>query len=125
MSDTGTALRVGVAEEVRVAMARRRVRSVELAAAIGRSQAYVSRRLNGETAFDVDDLEAIARKLDVKPRELMPTNEKPPLRKVDPLAPRLVKTGGQPNGHRRVADHAPRPVRAVRTHRRPAKGAMV
>lgn len=58
-------LRGQVAEEVRSWMARRRLSGVRLAQQIDRTQAYVSRRLTGEVAFDVDDLERIAQALDV------------------------------------------------------------
>lgn len=59
------ALRQQVAEEVRALMARRRLSGVKLAKAMGKSQAYVWRRLSGETPFDVDDLETVARIFDV------------------------------------------------------------
>ena len=65
-------LRATVAEEIRVLLARRRMSGVQLAEAIGRSQAYVSRRLNGATAFDVDDLERIAEALGVTVLDLIP-----------------------------------------------------
>jgi transcriptional regulator with XRE-family HTH domain len=65
-------LRAYVAEEVRALMARRQVTAVELADRIGRSRTYVGRRLHGETAFDVDDLENIARVLAVEVADLMP-----------------------------------------------------
>jgi transcriptional regulator with XRE-family HTH domain len=76
MAEMGTAqrLRVAVAEEVRVWMTRRRVTGAGLASAIGRSQAYVSRRLTGDTAFDLDDLERIATVLDVPVNRLFPQN---------------------------------------------------
>lgn len=54
-------LRARVAEEVRALMARRRINGVQLSKEIGRSNMYLSRRLNGSTPFDVDDLEALAR----------------------------------------------------------------
>lgn len=57
---TGHALREQVAEEVRALMARRRISGVELGRRLGKSQAFISRRLVGTTPFDVDDLEALA-----------------------------------------------------------------
>lgn len=45
-----------MAAEVRAWMGRRRVTQTELAAVLGKSQPYVSRRLSGEVAFDTDDL---------------------------------------------------------------------
>ena len=65
-------LRLGVAEEVRVLLARRRMSIVALAKAIGKSHTYVWRRLNGETAFDLDDLERIASTLGVTVLDLLP-----------------------------------------------------
>lgn len=65
-------LRETVAEEVRALLARRRLNGAKLAAAIDRSEMYVSRRLRGETAFDLDDLDRIARVLDVEVVDLLP-----------------------------------------------------
>lgn len=41
-------------------MARRRVTQTQLAAHMGVSQSYVSRRLLGQEAFDLDDLDVIS-----------------------------------------------------------------
>lgn len=60
-----TALREQVAEEVRVWLARRKMSGAGLARALGRSQTFVQKRLDGRQAFDVDDLEAVARVLQV------------------------------------------------------------
>ena len=65
-------LRAGVAEEVRALLARRRMSSTALARHIAKSHTYVWRRLNGETAFDLDDMEAIATALGVNIRALLP-----------------------------------------------------
>lgn len=65
-------LREGVAEEIRVLLARKRMSGSALAHEIGQSQSYVSRRLNGSTAFDLDDLEQIARVLEVSVTALLP-----------------------------------------------------
>jgi transcriptional regulator with XRE-family HTH domain len=54
-----------VANEVRAAMSRRRMSQMQLAEALGRSQAFVSRRLTGEIAFDINELATIAEALDV------------------------------------------------------------
>ena len=69
---TAQRLRLEVAEEIRAWMARRRISGVKLAEQIGRTQPYVSRRLNGEVAFDVDDLEHIAAALGITVRDLIP-----------------------------------------------------
>lgn len=65
-------LREYVAEELRVLLARRRMSGVQLAKHIGKSHTYVWRRLNGETAFDLDDLERIGEALGVEPVDLLP-----------------------------------------------------
>ncbi|MCL1871843.1 MAG: helix-turn-helix domain-containing protein [Promicromonosporaceae bacterium] len=49
-----------VAAEVRAALARHRLSQRDLASATGKSQAYWSRRMTGETALDVVDLSALA-----------------------------------------------------------------
>jgi transcriptional regulator with XRE-family HTH domain len=69
-------MRERIAEEVRSLMGRRRMRDIELARLLGRSHTYMYRRLSGETAFDADDLELIARALDVKIVDLLPRDER-------------------------------------------------
>ncbi len=49
-----------VAAEVRAEMARQRRTGADLARHLNRSQQTVSRRLNGESPWDVDDLAAVA-----------------------------------------------------------------
>jgi len=48
------------AGEVRAALARANITQTEVAERTGRSQAYWSRRLTGETPLDVSDLDLIA-----------------------------------------------------------------
>src|SRR5690348_6844413 len=93
MPSTQQRLRAAVAEEVRALLARRRISSVKLAAQIGRSQAYVSRRLNGDVAFDLDDLENIARVLRVRVTDLVPERA-------------IETTSDQPGGSIPWYDHA-------------------
>lgn len=65
-ADTDNFFREGrttVAGNVRAEMARKRVNQTKLAAALGKSQAYISRRISGDTPMDLDDLLAIARYL--------------------------------------------------------------
>lgn len=64
-----------VAASVRAHLAVRRISDSALARGIGMSQSKVSRRTNGDIAFDTDDLGRIARFLDVSLVELiqMPT----------------------------------------------------
>lgn len=71
MSDNVT-LRESAAEEIRVLLARRKISGSELARKVGVTQPYMSRRLNGEVAFDLDDLEQIALALDVEVTDLLP-----------------------------------------------------
>lgn len=65
-------LREHVAEEIRVLLARKRISAAELARRTGIKQSTMSRRMTGETAFDMDDLELIAEALEVEVTDLMP-----------------------------------------------------
>jgi transcriptional regulator with XRE-family HTH domain len=65
-------LREFVAEEIRVLLARQRISAAELARRTGIKQSTISRRMTGETAFDMDDLEVIARALGVQVQDLLP-----------------------------------------------------
>ncbi|MEV4271978.1 helix-turn-helix domain-containing protein [Micromonospora aurantiaca (nom. illeg.)] len=73
--ETGTRerLRHQVAEEIRAQLGRKQMSGAKLARAIDQSEMYVSRRLRGETAFDLDDLERIADVLGVTVTDLMPS----------------------------------------------------
>ncbi|MGC5664976.1 helix-turn-helix domain-containing protein [Micromonospora sp. WMMD723] len=70
---TGMRLRHLAAEEIRVLLARRRMSAAELARQTGIRQQALSRRMTGETAFDLDDLERIADVLGVTVADLLPT----------------------------------------------------
>lgn len=85
-------MRERIAEEVRALMGRRRMRDGELARVIGRSHTYMYRRLSGETAFDADDLEMIARALGVNVVDLLPRDE----REVTVRYPDEPVTGREP-----------------------------
>jgi transcriptional regulator with XRE-family HTH domain len=61
-----------VAEEIRVLLARRKMSANQLAQVTGIKQSSLSRRMTGETAFDMDDLELIADALGVVVTDLMP-----------------------------------------------------
>lgn len=56
---------VSIIGEIRAAMARRDVRPVAVAAAIGMNRSSIYRRLNGDTPFTLDEILAIAAYLDV------------------------------------------------------------
>jgi len=64
-------LRARTAEEIRVLLARRRMSAAELARRTGMRQQALSRRMTGETAWDVDDLEVIAAALGVTVFDLL------------------------------------------------------
>jgi transcriptional regulator with XRE-family HTH domain len=61
-----------VAANVRAEMARHRVTQAQLATVLGLHQMSVSRRLNGEVPFDVNELVAVADYLGVDPAALLP-----------------------------------------------------
>ncbi|MGC5664958.1 helix-turn-helix domain-containing protein [Micromonospora sp. WMMD723] len=73
LSGTSTGgLRDSVVVAVRVEMARQRMSQTKLAELTGFTQAYISRRMTGETPFDVVDLERIAGALNVPPSAFFP-----------------------------------------------------
>lgn len=65
-----------VAAEVRAHLARRQLTGTALATAIGKSEMYVSRRLRGEVAFDLVDVEQAANFLGIAVADLMPATER-------------------------------------------------
>lgn len=68
MSDPqGRAVTETVIGEVRAHLARQRLTGKQAAARMGWSQAYISRRLTGDTPFDVADLAQLGELLDVAP----------------------------------------------------------
>lgn len=69
---TGT-LSERAATEVRAEMGRQRMTQTALGAVLGKSQAYVWRRVMGKVAFDLAELEAIAAALDVPISQFLPT----------------------------------------------------
>lgn len=109
---TDNRLRLSVAEEVRALLARRRVSGVKLAETMGRSQAYISRRLNGETAFDLDDLAHIAAVLQVPVSDLLPRSGGGPIAWL--AQAQSLRPGDNRPGGRLSATSGP--GRATRTH---------
>ena len=75
-------LRERVAEELRALLARRKVTPTELGRKLGRSQTWVWRRLEGEVAFDLNDLEVIADALGVAVAELFPPDVRQAVRTI-------------------------------------------
>jgi transcriptional regulator with XRE-family HTH domain len=53
-----------ISSEILALMGRNRVSQTELAAALGWTQPYISRRINGHTPWSIDDLEMIAEYFD-------------------------------------------------------------
>lgn len=70
-------LRERTAEEVRVILARRRMSAAELARLAGIKQSTMARRMTGETAFDLDDLERVADVLGISVADLIPREVEP------------------------------------------------
>lgn len=64
-------LRHRIAAEVRAQMARRQVSGASMAVTLGKSQKWMSRRTTGEIAFDMDDLEQVAKVLEVDVEQLL------------------------------------------------------
>ena len=64
-------LRGAVAATVRAEMARRHLTQSDVADAIGVPRTGVSRRLTGQTPFDVDELAALADLFDMTPGDIM------------------------------------------------------
>ena len=73
VAESVTRARHAVAEEIRALLGRRRLSDIAVARKLGRSHTYVYRRLTGEIAFDIDDLEGIAELLNVSMGDLLPS----------------------------------------------------
>lgn len=100
---TQTRLTDAVAEEVRVLLARKRLRQSQFAALLGTSEVWVSRRLSGKTEISLDDLQLIAHALEVKASQLIPNGSSPTL--TEPLIephPVIDRSGVGNRRHRRT-----------------------
>jgi transcriptional regulator with XRE-family HTH domain len=75
VTDPGAKYREAVAGAVRSAMSELGITQQNLADATGLKQQYISRRVTGETAFDVEDLALIAAALGVPVASLMPADQ--------------------------------------------------
>lgn len=77
MSETSSATRLNerVAEEIRAILARRRLSATELARQMGVTQSYLARRMTGVQPLDLDDIQRVARALDVQPLALFSAAE--------------------------------------------------
>jgi hypothetical protein len=71
-------LRMRTAAHVRGKIAYYGTTPTAVARKLGRSAVWISKRMNGHQAIDVDDLEAIAAVLGIEPTELLPRGEATP-----------------------------------------------
>jgi transcriptional regulator with XRE-family HTH domain len=79
-------------EAVRTVMYAKRVSQRELGDALGKSQAYISRRLAGDVDFSVNDLTAVAAILDTPIVDLLPSPGNAPVS----TSPEVVEAGALP-----------------------------
>lgn len=68
-------LREGIAEAVRVEMARRRWSQRALGEKTGLTQSYIGRRMTGETPWTTDDLARIAVAMSIPLSALLPVDD--------------------------------------------------
>jgi transcriptional regulator with XRE-family HTH domain len=90
-----------VAANLRAEIARRRVRQIDVAMAMGVSQATVSRKLSGSVPLTVADVYAMADLLHVPVHVLVPDDPDPATRNPGTGLPR-EDSNLQPAGRRRV-----------------------
>jgi len=125
-----------IAEEIRALMGRRKIGVSELARRIGISQPYLSRRLSGDVAIDVDDLDKIARELGVEMVDLMPkegrlittVRDGANQAQVSNARKRHLTERPRPNGHpnrTRPRDNTRRPVRLTAAHAPSVSGGRI
>lgn len=95
-----------VATEVRVQMARADVRQSQLARRMGKTEQWLSVRLRGVQAFDVNDLQLVAGALGVGVHDLLPPPDvaasarsvSVPYQSLNPLV--TIRTPDRPKGRR-------------------------
>lgn len=90
-----------VAEEIRALLARRRMSGRELARHLGVSPSWVSYRLTGTQPIDLNDLDTIARVLQVEIVDLLPRDRRTPTLTFAIDSPPTV-TGVTPHPRNRV-----------------------
>lgn len=108
-----------VAKEIRVLLVRRDMKQTELAAKLGVSEMWLSRRLRGAQPLDLNDLQRIAAVLNVEAADLLPRSNEG----------RIITTAGSGVAHnhgsgrpakRRMEKRSPRhPYPIGRTHSGP------
>lgn len=125
MSEMATAVRASLreqaAEEIRVQLARKRISAAELARRTGMKQSTLARRMTGEIAFDLDDLELIANVLgvavvDLLPRALRATMDRNSPRPERPIPAPRRPADNRPTGQPSAAG-PPGPRRTARVPR--------
>lgn len=100
-----TPLREQIAREIRTLLAWHNISAAELARRTGMTQPYVSRRMQGGVAFDVDDLEAIAEVLEVDVLDLFPGGPVEPVAVPARAEPRPVARSGRARSRRLTASY--------------------
>lgn len=124
LSRSATSLSAYAAEEVRVLLVRRKMKQTELAARLGVTEMWLSRRLRGVQPLTLDELAQIAEALGVYPTDLLP---RPSEGRLITTAATRQEPGAPPNG--RSGIEAERPTRtgpasrtqAAESTRRPAR----
>lgn len=114
-----------VAEEIRVALARRRMRQSQLARRMEVTEQWLSVRLRGVQPIDLNDLQRMAAALEVEVTDLIPTVTSPvrPFRDGTtefpsaPPAPHSRPTDRRPSGHPRAGRPPAGPGRTGRVQR--------
>lgn len=74
ISNSPPRLSATVAATIRAEMARQRVTQRQLVERLGWTQPYISRRMAGHVAFDVDELSAIADAIGVPTEDIISTS---------------------------------------------------
>lgn len=69
-----TDLQEHISEEIRVLLTRRRMTAKDLADELGWSTSQLSRKLNGQAAFNVSDLGNVAKTLKIRIIDLLPAD---------------------------------------------------
>jgi transcriptional regulator with XRE-family HTH domain len=116
-------LREHVAEEIRVLLARRKMSGAELARRTGIKQSTMSRRMTGETAFDMDDIEAIAAVLQIDVGDLFSRQDGRSSKDFDPApADALVTVGQGSVGMATRVTRPPQPKPPTRPNGHPSPG---
>lgn len=104
----GATITEQVAAEIRAQMGRRNVKQSELARTLGVTEMWLSRRLRGKQALDLEDLEKISRALECRIIDLLPSGGNAATREKPQAAKR--PTDNRPNG-RAEARNVRRPRR--------------